>query len=231
MSGTSDGEPPIELIADSGAEDVVEPPPSPIYQPAVSTNQVRLPVDQFKEYMADLAVHAFTVRHDLTQAAIADLPRLSSFAIKYRTPYLMDRFIDQSFNLETRLVDCCINGCVAFTHARAQHATCTDCGAARYTADGKPADQITYRSLIAWLTELLGDPVIGKSMLKNMAAARTASEKGADGVHDYPHGSNYRPYRDKGLLDGGPFVLMNCGTDGFQFFRQNGFEGWPVTAT
>jgi len=82
VSGTSDGEPPIELIEDSGAEDVVEPPPSPIYQPAISTNQVRLPVDQFKEYMADLAVHAFTVRHDLTQAAIADLLRLSSFAIK-----------------------------------------------------------------------------------------------------------------------------------------------------
>ena len=48
--------------------------------------------------MADLAVHAFTVRHDLTQAAIADLLRLSLFAIKYRTPYLMDRFIDKSIN-------------------------------------------------------------------------------------------------------------------------------------
>jgi len=143
----------------------------------------------------------------------------------------MDRFIDQSVNLETRLVDCCINGCVAFTHARAQLSTCTDCGAAWYTADGKPADEITYWSLIAWLTQLLGDPVIGKSMLNNMAAARTASEQGADGVHDYPHGANYRPYRDKGLLDGGSFVLMNCGTDGFQLCRQNGFEGWPVTAT
>jgi len=68
-------------------------------------------------------------------------------------------------------------------------------------------------------------------MLNNMAAARTASEQDAEGVHDYPHGANYRHYRNTGLLDGGSFVQMNYGTDGFQLFRQNGFEGWPVTAT
>jgi len=64
-----------------------------------------------------------------------------------------------------------------------------------------------------------------------MAAARKAADEVADGVHDYPHSSNFRHYRDAGLLDHGPFVPINCGTDGFQFFRQNGFEGWPVTAT
>jgi len=53
----------------------------------------------------------------------------------------------------------------------------------------------------------------------------------ADEVHDYPHSSNFRHYRDAGLLDHGPFVPVNCGTDGFQFYRQNGFEGLPVTAT
>lgn len=182
-------------------------------QLAVRTNQVRLPIDQLIEFMADLAVHAFPVRHDLTQAALANLLRLSSFAIKHQTPYLMDRFIDQCVNLKTRLVECCINACVAFTHTRAQHATCTTCGAGLYEADGKPAKQITYWSLIAWLTQLLGDLVIGNSVLKNMAAARTVSEQGADGVHDYPHGANYQHYRDQGLLDGGPFVMMNCGTD------------------
>jgi len=64
-----------------------------------------------------------------------------------------------------------------------------------------------------------------------MAAARKAVDEVADGVHEYPHSSNFRHYRDAGLLDHGPFVPVNCGTDGFQFFRQNGFEGWPVTAT
>jgi len=68
-------------------------------------------------------------------------------------------------------------------------------------------------------------------MLKNMASARTAAEEVADGVHDYPHLENFRQYLDRKLLDGGPSILVNVGADGFQFFRQNGFEGWPVTAT
>jgi len=68
-------------------------------------------------------------------------------------------------------------------------------------------------------------------MRENMAAARTAMDEVADGVHDYPLSSNFRHYRDAGLLDRGPFVPDNCGTDGFQLIRQNGFEGWPVTAT
>jgi len=68
-------------------------------------------------------------------------------------------------------------------------------------------------------------------MLENMAAARQAADDKTDGVHDYPHTSNVCHYRDRKLLDDGPFVMLNLGTDGFQFFRHNGFEGWPVPAT
>ena len=68
-------------------------------------------------------------------------------------------------------------------------------------------------------------------MLENMAAARKAADDETDSVYDYPLSSNFRHYRDRRLLDGGPFVMLNLGTDGFQFFRKNGFEGWPVTAT
>jgi len=64
-----------------------------------------------------------------------------------------------------------------------------------------------------------------------MAAVRKAADDETDSVYDYPHSSNFRHYRDRRLLDGGPFVMLNLGTDGFQFFRRNGFEGWPVTAT
>jgi len=205
--------------------------PTPIYQPSVSTNELRLPIGQFKDHIADLALHACTVRHALTQASIADPLKLSSTAAKYRTPFLLERFIDPSINLEMRAVDCGINGCVAFTHLSTQQTVCDACGAAKYVASGKPAKQVIYWSLIAWLTHLLGDPVIGKAMLKNMAAARTAAEEGADGVHDYSQSEKFRHYLDRKLLDGGPFIPVNVGTDGFQFFRQNGFEGWPGAAT
>jgi len=102
------------------AENVNESPPSPIYQPTVSFNERRLPVGQFNENRADLALYASMVQHDLTQASVADLLKLSTCAAKYRTPYLMERFIEASVNLETRTVDCCRNGCLAFTDKRVQ---------------------------------------------------------------------------------------------------------------
>jgi len=142
----------------------------------------------------------------------------------------MERFIQASVNLKTRTVDCCRNGCLASTHKRVQQNACDACGAPRYKADGKPAKKMTYWSLTSWLAHLLGDPVIGKSMLENMAAARKAAEEGADGMHDYYHAKNFRLLLDEGLL-GGVCVMLNCGTDGFQFWRQNGFEGWPIVMT
>ena len=120
---------------------------------------------------------------------------------------------------------------MAFTHSRASQTSCDACGAPRFNANGKPAKQVTYWYLTSWLTHLLSDAIIGKSMMKNMAAARKAADEVADGVHDYSHGSNFRHYRSAGLLYHGPFVPVICGTVGFQFYWQNGFEGWPVTAT
>jgi len=139
--------------------------------------------------------------------------------------------MDASVHLETRAVDCCVSGCLAFTHTRSQKTICDAGGAPRYKDNGKSAKQVTYRSLTSWLAHLLGDPVIGKSMLERTADARPAADEGADGVQDYYHGTNFHHYRDRGLLNNGPFVMQNCSTDGFQFFRQNGVEGWPNNAT
>jgi len=212
------------------ADKVIDAPPSPIYQPTVSTNELRLPVGQFKDNRADWTLYAFTVQNDLTQASVADLLKLSTCAAKYRTPYLMERFIEASVNLETRTVDCCRNRCLAFTHKRVQQNACDACGAPRYKGDGKSAKQMTYWSLTSLLAHLLGDAVIGKSMQENMAAARKAAERGADGVHDYYNAKTFRFPLDKGLL-GGVCVMLNCGTDGFQILGQNGFEGWTIVMT
>jgi len=195
------------------------PRPSPIFEPDVSANEKRLSVGQFKDYIADLAMYACAVQHDMTQASISDPLKLSSAAATYRTPYLMELFINASVSLEMRDVDCCVNGCPAFTDKRAQITACDACGAQRYKSNGKAAEQVTYWSLTSCLSQLLGDPVIGNSMLKNMAAARQAADDETDGVHDYPHSSNFRHYRDRKLLDDGPCEMLNLGTDGCQFCR------------
>jgi len=136
----------------------------------------------------------------------------------------LECFIEASVNLETRAVDDCVNGCLAFTHKRAKETACDACGAPRYKAGRKPGKQITYWSLMAWIHHLLSDPIIGSSMVESMAAARKAAEEEAHGVHDHFHGADFRFLRDRGLL-GSPFVPLNFGTDGFQFWKQNGFEG------
>jgi len=233
-SDGSDGSndvPPPDFITDPEPEDQIGLPPIPIYQPTVSTNEVRLPVGQCKDCRAHLSLQAITVQHDLTQASIADLLQLCSCAATYSTPQLMERFGDASVSLETRLVDCCIKGFVALTHTRAQQTSCDACGSPRFKDNGKPAKQVTFCSLTSWLAHLLSDPIIGKSMTENMAAARKAADEVADGVHKYPHSSNFCHFRDAGLLDHGTSVPVSFGTYGSQFFRHNRFEGWPVTAT
>jgi len=91
-------------------------------------------------------------------------------------------------------------------------------------AGGEPAKQITYWSLSSWLAHFLGDPIIGRSMLDNMAAAYQAADEDVDGVHDYFNGYKLCFFCDRGLPDG-RFVPLNWSTDGFQFWPQNGYEG------
>ena len=67
-------------------------------------------------------------------------------------------------------------------------------------------------------------------MLGNMEKARIAVDEDADGVHDYYHSEKLRFLRDRGLF-GATFAPVNLGTDGFQVWRQIGFEGWLIVAT
>jgi len=81
------------------------------------------------------------------QASITDLLTLSSATVKYRTLYLVKRFIDASVHLETCAVDCCVIGCKAVTHTRSRKTSWDACGAPRYKANEKSAKQATYWSL------------------------------------------------------------------------------------
>ena len=222
--------PPPEIFQDPEPDVDDGAPLASIYQTTTPTNEIRLSVEKFKDRAADLASYSYTVHHDLTQVAIADLLKLSTSAPKYRSPYLMEQFIDASVNIETRAVNCCVNVCLAFTFKRAQQTASDACGAPRLKSDEKPARQVTYWSLASWLAHLLGDPVIGKSMLEDMEKARLAADEDVGGVHDYYHSEKFRFLRDRGLL-GGTFVPVNLGSDGLQFWRQNGFEDWPIVAT
>jgi len=65
-----------------------------------------------------------------------------------------------------------VNGCLAFILKRVQLTVCNAYGEQRYKSNGKTAKQVTYWELILWSAQLLGNPVIEKSIFENTAAAR-----------------------------------------------------------
>jgi len=205
-------------------------------QDAVSFNEVQLPVDQLGECAKDLALFTYAVNHGLSEEAFADLLKLSSCDAKYRTPYLMRKFIEASVNVEKRQVDCCLNGCVAFTHTRSRLTSCDACGTARYTASGKPARQMTYWPLTAWLINMLSDPILGPDMMAGMKEARSAASRNSDGkqregLHDWHDGLTFLEALRAGLFDEDTDIALSVSTDGFEAWRQRGFQGWPIIVT
>jgi len=155
--------------------------PEKVMQDLVSCNEVQLPVTPFAENAEDLALFTYSVNHDLTEAALADLLQLRACKATYRTPHLIRNFIEACIDIERRQVDCCINGCLGFTHTRSEETVCDACGAARYAANGQPVRKIAYWPLTGRLVNMLSDPILGPDMMAGMSRARHAAATCADG--------------------------------------------------
>jgi len=220
------------------ARPILEPAgmPQSVIQDAVISNEVLPPVEQFSENREDLALFAHAAAHGLTEEALADLLKLSICKARYRTPYLMEKFIEASVHVAQRHVDACLNGCLAFTHARKQQTTYDACETARYDANGKPVKQVTYWPLTAWLTQMQGDPVLGPALKKGMMHARREVRKeGASeqkrGIRDWYHGMTFLEAVRAGLFAEDTDIALSLSTDGFEAWRQRGFQGWPIIVT
>lgn len=196
----------------------------------MSTKDLRLPVGDFKDHRAHLAMYVFAEQHDLTRAAVADLLNMSTTVATYRTPYLLEKFIKARKNLKTQKVHCCRNRCLAYKHKRALRTECDAYGAPRHRSGRRPSQQITFFSLTPMLAHLLGDPIIEKSMLETMVAARQAADEGRMTSMTTSMKINGAFSAGECQLDGF-FVRRNVGRDGFQLGMQNGFESWPIVAT
>lgn len=97
--------------------------------------------------------------------------------------------------------------------------------------NGLPGKTVEYWSLAAWLTMMLADPNTGPEMMSSMAAARDAATKPHDGISDWYDGENFRQAVAAGCFTADSDVALSLSTNGFEAFRQNGHQGWPVVAT
>jgi len=140
--------------------------------------------------------------------------------------------VDSSVYLYTKKVDCCRAGCVAFTAHRQSLKACDKCEAPRYSADGKPIKQATYWPLLPWLRMMLADQYIGPGMVKAMKNARQAAQASpSKELRDWFDGQVFRKLVALGYFSSDTCVALSISTDGFQAWKQRGFEGWPIIAT
>lgn len=78
---------------------------------------------------------------------------------------------------------------------------------------------------------MLEDPRLGPDMMEAMSDARHAATLPRAGLRDWYDGSTFRDAVAKGLFQSNTSVALSLATDGFEVWRQKGFQGWPVIAT
>ena len=102
----------------------------------------------------------------------------------------------------------------------------------RGRADGRPANKATYWPLLPWLRMMLADPDIGVCMVSAMNEARQACAAGPPtDFRDWFDGTTFRKLCTQGYFSTNTCIALSISTDGFQAWRQRGFEGWPFFAT
>lgn len=220
-----------DFAADEEDGDVLVPPPAPAAG-GNERNQVLLSVEQFRDVLYDLVFHAVSVQHHLSREALGDILRLQSHSLKYLSPYCQQKLAGHAVDLREKLFDAFPAGCVAFTGWRSNLDACDLCKQARYkTSTTTPRKQVTYWPIIPWLTAMLGDPTLASDMTAGMAHARQRAPQPRTSIDDWYDGSNFRKAVEQGYFQADTDIAFSISTDGFEAWRQQRFQGWPVVVT
>jgi len=79
---------------------------------------------------------------------------------------------------------------------------------------------------------MLADSAIGPGMVQAMKDAREAAGTSpVDGFGDWFHGATFRKLVELGCFSSNTCIALSISTDGFQAWRQRGFEGCPIIET
>jgi len=222
-----------------GADDATESSreaqsaPAPDSQPhKLRPNGVCIPASVFEDNVDDFVAYNFIVQHCLSREATDDYLRQRRAAGTCGKSHLLNNMVAASVDLYHRKVDCCSAGCVAFTAGRQNLTECDICKAPRYRSDAKPHKQATYWPLLPWLRMMLADPDIGPGMVNAMKEAREAAGiSPVEDIRDWFSGAIFRKLVELGYFSTNTCVALSISTDGFQAWRQRGFEGWPIIIT
>ena len=83
---------------------------------------------------------------------------------------------------------------------------------------------------------MLSDPILGPDIMAGMnrarqTAAACADGKQKEGLQDWYHGLVFLAAVRAGLFTKDTDTALSISTDGFEAWRQGGFQGWPIIVT
>lgn len=140
-------------------------------------------------------------------------------------PHSLNSMLKSSVDMRSRMVDCCRNGCVAFTAHREAFSAGDLCKAARYRTSGQPSKQATYWPLLPWLKMMFADAHIELSMVNAMKEAREAAAVDPPtSLRNWFDGAVLRKLVAHGYFSSNTSVALSISTDGFQVRKQRGFK-------
>lgn len=139
--------------------------------PPAGANGMCIPGDIFKRHIDTFVSYTFLRQHRQTREAASDYLRQRGRMSTCRTVKELNAFVESSMDVHELRVDCCPEGCVAFTADRKLYNSCDYCGSPRFKNTGSPTKQVVYWRLASWLRMLLADPSIGPGMVRGVAQA------------------------------------------------------------
>jgi len=195
-------------------------------QGSLKTNGVTLSADEFESHVEDFAAFSFPTDNGISRSgAEAFLKQRMNSSLKRRSLFLLNQLIHEPVHLEEKVVDCCRNGCLAYTGERSQQTVCGFCKADRFYANRKVAKTTRYFNIAALMNMMLANPDIGPDMMDLMRKARLAAASGSRSRDDWYKSDIFRILLAMGKFSSDTDVAQSIWADGFEAWRQGGFQG------
>ncbi|KAL1914108.1 uncharacterized protein VTP21DRAFT_1110, partial [Calcarisporiella thermophila] len=153
--------------------------------------------------------------------------------------YLIEKELQTLVGIKPALIDCCINSCIAYTREYAHLTNCPICQEHRYKTDPslskeQPRKVFPYFSLIDRFRVQYRNSARSNELRYRARYVGQASYSTSIQVPpEYEYNDIFDGKRYKELVQNGMFrdprdIALSVSTDGFQLYKQNTHECWPV---
>ena len=141
--------------------------------------------------------------------------------------YHLNKYMDETYPVPTKKIDCCVNSHMAFAGQWADLDHCVHCSEPRYSQFGKPRRQFTYLELAPRLSAQYAQVDRCHILSTYRASFKTPRP---DNLKDIFDGRLYHDFhrKEKGLFSQDTDVALQISLDGFQLVARKNHSTTPV---